>query len=84
MTKTTALTKEITRETDKAILLRCFSIKSGRHDVWFPKSQIEIGAHFVFVPEWLADAKSDECGKGLGRTNIEIARKIEAEALVAA
>jgi hypothetical protein len=80
---TDALEKHIVRETEKAVLIRCHSFGKS-HDVWFPRSQIEIGRHYVFLPTWLAKAKARDAGKALGLTDADVARKIEAEALQAA
>ena len=77
MTKQFALEKDIQRETDKAVLVRAYSATSGYHNVWLPKSQIEIGEKFIFIPAWLADAKTNETGKGFGFTKLEIAREAE-------
>lgn len=75
---TDALEKNLVRETEKAILVRCNSF-GKTHDVWFPRSQVEIGRQFIFLPAWLSKAKAREAGKALGLTDIEVARKIEAE-----
>lgn len=80
---TDAIEKHIVRETEKAILVRCHSFGKS-HDVWFPRSQIEIGSHYVFVPQWLAKAKAREAGKALGITDEAVARQIEAESLAIA
>lgn len=76
MSKQAALEKHIERETEKAVLIRC--LRNAK--VWLPKSQIEIGNKYVFLPEWLLMAKVREAGTELGSTNVDIARHIEAEA----
>lgn len=89
MTKTTtrptefALEANIVRESEKAILVRCFCMRAGYHDVWFPKSQVSIEGGFIFGPTWLADAKARDTGRSLGLTNLNIARSAVAEKLAA-
>lgn len=76
---TKALEKNIVRNTEKAMLIRCYDLRTGDHDVWFPLSQIEVGNKFVFLPDWLADAKARDSRKTLGFTDLHIAREIEQE-----
>ncbi len=73
---TTALYRDIVRETEKAVLVRCmYGVQ-----VWLPRSQIEIGAKFIFLPVWLAVAKGRDARADLGTTNEDLARAAELEA----
>jgi hypothetical protein len=69
------LVYEISKETDKAIQLRCATM-SGERGVWFPKSQIIRTKCVVWAKEWLIESKSRE-GIHIITTDRKIALSME-------
>lgn len=58
---TKIIDKHIVRETDKAVLLWCLTIR-GERNIWFPRSQVTIRETTVELSDWIARVKQDEFG----------------------
>ena len=61
--------ESIERETEKAYLVAVeIDTAAGRRaaQVWFPKSQIEMGDGFAMVPAWLLGKKNQELSSKRG------------------
>lgn len=78
-----AFAATIVRETEKAVLVRVLRLRSGHDDVWFPKSQIGIGAVHIFCKLWLVLAKGRDTGAEFCTMDPRIARSIDLEKIAA-
>lgn len=71
--------EQIVRETDKAVLVRVANLSRGHTDVWFPKSQVEIGQRHLFTKFWLLASKARDTGAAFCAMVPALAREIEAQ-----
>ena len=71
--------KSIRRETDKALLVTVVTGQGDYRDVWFPKSQVEVKGHIIWVAAWLLDKKAHEVG-GIITTNRDVAAQMSVAA----
>ena len=53
--------KQIVRETAKAVLVDCLTLK-GQRQIWFPLSQVTITDKFIELTDWIARVKQEEFG----------------------
>lgn len=53
--------KKIVRETEKAILVWCLTLR-GEKNIWFPRSQVAIHENSIELTDWIAEEKQAEYG----------------------